>query len=130
VTTPTVTLANPTKTGYAFGGWFTASDFSGSAVTSIPLGSIGNKAFFAKWTPVYTITYDGNGNDGGSAPVDAGLYITGANVNVLAQGTLLKSGSIFTGWNTALDGSGTPYAAGATLTIGTTNVTLYAQWLP
>ncbi|GBG05580.1 hypothetical protein PAT3040_00062, partial [Paenibacillus agaridevorans] len=34
------------------------------------------------------------------------------------------------GWNTASDGGGTDYAAGATLTMGTTNVTLYAQWRP
>jgi uncharacterized repeat protein (TIGR02543 family) len=32
-------------------------------------------------------------------------------------------------WNTAADGSGTSYAAGDTLTLGTTNVVLYANWV-
>ena len=36
-------------------------------------------------------------------------------------------GHTFTGWNTAADGSGTPYADGASVTL-TGNTTLYAQW--
>ena len=72
----------------------------------------------------YTITYDGNGNTGGSAP--AAFETTGA-FTVAAAGTLEKTGFSFTGWNTAADGSGTPYAAGADA-VATADVTLYAQW--
>ncbi|MDY6036435.1 MAG: InlB B-repeat-containing protein, partial [Paludibacteraceae bacterium] len=40
-----------------------------------------------------------------------------------------RDGYKFTGWNTAQDGSGTPYAPGAEITLSE-SVTLYAQWLP
>ena len=46
---------------------------------------------------------------------------------VLDPGTLTKSDSTFANWNTAPDGSGTPYSVGASLAI-TANITLYAQW--
>ena len=38
-----------------------------------------------------------------------------------------KSGRFFTGWNTAGDGSGTPYAPGSVITL-TEDTTLWAQW--
>jgi uncharacterized repeat protein (TIGR02543 family) len=37
------------KTGYAFGGWYTTSDFSTAAVTSILTTDTGDKTFYAKW---------------------------------------------------------------------------------
>ena len=50
VVSPTITLANPTRTGYTFAGW--------SPSGSIPTGSTGNRTFTANWTPiVYKITY-------------------------------------------------------------------------
>ena len=36
----------------------------------------------------------------------------------------------FAGWNTVADGSGTGYAEKASLTMGGSNLTLYAQWTP
>jgi len=44
------------------------------------------------------------------------------------NGNLMKTGYAFAGWNTAANGSGTMYAGGATFSIGTTNMILYAQW--
>lgn len=53
-----LTLADPTRTGYTFGGWYTNSSFSGSPVTNIPEGSSGDKTLYAKWTiNEYTITW-------------------------------------------------------------------------
>ena len=37
-------------------------------------------------------------------------------------------GYTFAGWNTAANGSGTAYAAGATTSAITANTTFYAQW--
>jgi hypothetical protein len=48
---------------------------------------------------------------------------------VLGQGSLTRAGYTFGGWNTAADGSGTPYAAGASFVLSA-NTTLYAQYLP
>lgn len=44
-----ITLPTPTKTGHTFGGWFDNSGLTGTAVTSIPKGSVGNKTYYAKW---------------------------------------------------------------------------------
>lgn len=77
-----------------------------------------------------TLTYNGNGNTSGTAPVDPlSPYQDGATVTVLGAGDLAKTGHTFTGWNTSADGSGTPYAPAATFTINA-NTTLHAQWAP
>ena len=73
----------------------------------------------------YTVTYNGNGNTGGSAPASV---VTPGAFTVAAAGTLEKTGYNFNGWNTAADGSGTSYAAGAAV-VATADVTLYAQWV-
>lgn len=78
---------------------------------------------------VYTVTYAGNGSTGGTVPTDANSYPQEATVTVLGNmGSLAKTGFTFSGWNTAANGSGTSYAAPATFSMGTANVTLYAQW--
>jgi uncharacterized repeat protein (TIGR02543 family) len=50
ITTSTITFAAPSKTGFEFGGWYAASDFSGSMVTTILHGSTGDVILHAKWT--------------------------------------------------------------------------------
>ncbi len=45
-----LTIADPTRFGYTFGGWFDNSGFTGNAITSIAAGSSGDKTFYAKWT--------------------------------------------------------------------------------
>ena len=81
---------------------------------------------YAHWSLNRTITYHGNGNTGGSAP-SAGVYENGATATVATKGSLEKTGYSFTGWNTESDGSGDPYAVGATFPISS-NMDLYAQW--
>ncbi len=77
----------------------------------------------------YTVSYDGNGNNGGTAPADAACYPPGATVTVPGNtGTLAKIGYTFAGWNSVADGSGTNYPATATFAMGSGNVTLYAKW--
>ncbi|MDR0527840.1 MAG: InlB B-repeat-containing protein, partial [Spirochaetaceae bacterium] len=51
----------------------------------------------------------------------------GTSVTLAAGTGLTKSGYYFAGWNTAVDGGGTTYAAGASYTLNAT-VTLYAKW--
>lgn len=79
----------------------------------------------------YTVTYNGNGNTGGSAPTDGSSpYASGTTVTVLGNtGSLVKTGYTFAGWNTAADGSGTDRTASATFPI-VANTTLYAKWEP
>ena len=78
----------------------------------------------------YTVTYNGNGNTGGTAPSDASSpYAAGSNVTVLGNtGSLVKTGYTFDGWNAAANGSGTNYAVDATISSIAANTTLYAKW--
>jgi uncharacterized repeat protein (TIGR02543 family) len=79
--------------------------------------------------PSYAVTYDGNGNTGGSVPVDGNTYLGGDTVTVLGNpGSLSRTGYIFGGWNTQANGLGTHYSGGNTFTMPAFNVTLYAQW--
>lgn len=45
-------LPTPTKEGFIFEGWYDNSSFTGTAVTSIPAGSYGNKTYYAKWSQI------------------------------------------------------------------------------
>ena len=77
----------------------------------------------------FSVSYDGNTNTGGTAPVDGSSpYDDGASVTVLGEGDLVKTGFSFDGWNTADDGSGTGYVESDTFTISA-DTTLYAQWV-
>ena len=73
----------------------------------------------------YSVTYNGNGNDGGNAVTDAKAYIPGATVTV-QKNTFTKTGYQFTAWNTQANGEGTAYTE--TFTMAKENVDLYAQW--
>jgi uncharacterized repeat protein (TIGR02543 family) len=120
--TPVTAVPN---TGYHFVNWSDSSTQNPRTDTNV-MADISVTANFAINT--YTVTYDGNTNTGGTAPVDPNSpYNYNSTVTVLGAGTLTKTGYTFTGWNTAADGSGTSYSPGATFNI-TVNVTLYAQW--
>lgn len=86
---------------------------------------------FAQWTTstLFTVTYNGNGNSAGAAPLDSNKYETSALVNVKSNtGSLVKPGATFIGWNIMADGSGIAYAGGVTFAMGGSDVVLYAQW--
>lgn len=78
----------------------------------------------------YAVTYNGNGNTGGTVPVDSlSPYYSGSNVTILGNtSNLTRIGYIFAGWNTASDGSGTMYQPGNSIPNIAANITLYAQW--
>ncbi|MCD9026436.1 InlB B-repeat-containing protein [Cohnella silvisoli] len=121
---------NLVRTGYSFAGWNTKADGTGTnyvAAASFTIGAA-DVTLYAKWTPnSYTVSYDGNGSTGGSAPtVSSHNYNT--SVTVQGSGSLDKTGHTFAGWNTKVDGTGTSYTAGNTFMIGAANVTLYAKW--
>ncbi len=103
---------------------------------------IDNKAQFTVGDNAYTSTtatstvgvvfathYEANGATSGTVPVDSNKYPRGATVTVSGNtGNLAKDGSVFAGWNTKADGTGTSYAADSTY-VAEGDVTLYAQWL-
>ena len=83
--------------------------------------------YFINAVPEYTVTFNGNGNTGGSAPASQ-TVTQGSSITLPAKGTLVKTGYTFLGWgNAAGDTSATAGAAGASYT-PSGNVTLYAIW--
>ncbi|MDG0809647.1 InlB B-repeat-containing protein [Cohnella rhizosphaerae] len=121
------------KAGYTFADWNTAADGTGTAYKEGDLAPIGREdlVLHAQWTknPTYKVHYDGNGETGGTGPVDNEEYEAGAAATVMSNaGGFVKNGYSFAGWNTKPDGDGTPRAAGEVLTIAAADVTLYAQW--
>ena len=73
----------------------------------------------------YYVIYNGNGAESGFVS-DPTAYQANDPVTVKENG-FTKTGYTFNGWNTAADGTGTSYAAGATFTIEA-DVELFAQW--
>jgi hypothetical protein len=81
--------------------------------------------------PTYSITYNGNGSTAGAVPV-AGAFPISSTITVAANtGALVRTGFVFSGWNTNATGTGTAYAASgvATLVLNA-NTILYAKWVP
>jgi hypothetical protein len=74
------------------------------------------------------VSYVANDAVSGSEPVDSKRYSDGQTATVLGNaGSLALPFNSFAGWNTQAGGTGTSYAAGATVVIGG-SMTLYAQW--
>jgi uncharacterized repeat protein (TIGR02543 family) len=120
------------RTGYSFAGWNTAANGSGITYAPAAVFTAGpvDLTLYALWVAEYTVTYNGNGSDGGTVPVDAATYENGEAVTVSDNtGTLTLSGSTFSGWNTAANGSGITYPVGSIFAMGAANVTLYAIWV-
>jgi List-Bact-rpt repeat protein len=78
----------------------------------------------------FTVTYNGNGSDGGSVPVDTNGYNPGDTVTVQLPGSMSKTGATFAYWNTNADGTGTFYGwpVAGSFPMPAANVTLNAQW--
>ena len=84
---------------------------------------------FRSTAPTYMVNYNANGATAGTVPSDGYHYEPGESVTVLGNtGNLVKTGYTFDGWNTQADGNGTDRAVGSTFSMGSENVTLYAQW--
>ena len=73
--------------------------------------------------PIDTLTFN---SEGGSA-VDSLDNLDGATITLPGAPTF--PGYVFTGWNSAANGSGSDYGAGASYTVSGSS-TLYAQWGP
>lgn len=76
----------------------------------------------------YTITYNGNGNTGGSIP-ESQSVASGSSVTLRTNtGGLIKAGSCtLLGWCTNSTGTGIHYSLGQTI-VPSSNLTLYARW--
>ncbi|MFR9058749.1 InlB B-repeat-containing protein [Eubacterium callanderi] len=135
-TAATLTANGYTKTGYTFIGWNTQLDGGGMAyddgqsVINLTLNDDETVTLYAQWhANSYTIHFDGNTADSGSMTDQSMTYDQAAS---LTANGYIKTGYAFVGWNTQLDGGGTAYTDGQTVSNLTSEeggtVTLYAQW--
>ena len=120
-----VELTAVPATGYRFTGW--SGDLSGvTNPTTITMNEA--KSVTANFTQTYRVLYDVNGGSG-TGPTDPNYYSTNSPVTILPPGSINRNAYVFGGWNTQPDGSGTTYAIGSTLYMGSSTVTLYAKWI-
>ena len=122
----TITLASeiPTRSGYAFQGWTEDEENEGTVYAAggsytMPASA---QTLYAKWAQTYTLTYDDG--DGSGAP-SAEEHVPGSITLSSTEPT--RSGYVFLGW-TVHGGDGTLYAAGASYTMPSSDVTLDAEW--
>jgi uncharacterized repeat protein (TIGR02543 family) len=116
----------PVRAGYNFTGWFNSSNtlVGQNGSNYEPAATI---TLTAGWAGVtYSISYNGNGNTGGTVPA-TGSFVNGSNtpyVIVANTGSLTKTGYTFVEW---VDGAGAAksgnYSTGADLQ-------LFAKWNP
>ena len=110
--------ANPTETGWVFGGWYKEAACTNAFDFATPI--TGNITLYAKWTvATYTVSFDANGH--GTAPA-AQTVEHGKTATKPANPT--ASGWTFKGWYT--EAACTNAFDFATAITG--NITLYAKW--
>ena len=120
----------PTLSGWTFVGWRQDSIATGDVLKTLSMGS-DPITLYAVFQQNITLSYNGNGNNGGS--VSAEIKQRYYNNNIISNpsftvkaNSFTKNNHTFVQWR--LNGtSGTAYKPNATLTL-TANATLYAEW--
>jgi uncharacterized repeat protein (TIGR02543 family) len=129
---PAITV--PTRTGYTFGGYYTATNGGGTQYykadgTSAHICDFtAATTLYAKWTAnQYTVTFDTQGGDGGSTSATATYDAAMPAITVPT-----RTGYTFGGYYTATNGGGTQYykadGTSAKNWNNTSATTLYAKW--
>jgi uncharacterized repeat protein (TIGR02543 family) len=113
--------------GYAFSGWNTQADGSGTMYAEgVSLTLTASQTFFAQWTagPSVTVTFDANGGSGSIDPING---TPGSTITLPDQSGLIHAGFTLIKWNTSAKGTGTSYPIGEGFKLAGSEV-LYAQW--
>ena len=113
------TLPEPTRSGYAFDGWYTAASGGNRVYSSTTVTS--DMTLYAHWADAVRITFDPTG--GTVSPKYADIK-KGASIDSLPTPT--KENYYFNGWYTAASG-GTKVTSSTTFSAKTT---IYAHWIP
>ena len=123
-----------TRTGYTFSYWSTTpdgSDMSWKSYINKPWtwSYDYGLTFYAQWTPnTYTISYNGNGNTGGSTASSTHTYDVAKN---LTANGFTKTGYTFAGWATSQSGNVVHADKASVKNLSATQgatITFYAKW--
>jgi uncharacterized repeat protein (TIGR02543 family) len=118
-----VVFPEPRRTGFTFDGWFDNPSFTGTAVTEIPLGSVGHREYWAKWVTTGSTTFTVSFNTHGGSTIASRQISSGSLITNLTNPT--RSGFIFDGW--FLNATYTQPFNILTTPV-TSNITLHARW--
>ncbi len=113
-----------TRSGYEFGGWYTARSGAGTQISSATKAPGTSVTYYAKWTQVRTVTIIWMASGGVVNP------LTEEKVSGQPFGTLptpTRTGYVFDGWYTALNGGGT-LISGSSI-VSSTTLCYYAKWI-
>lgn len=131
----TATIRTVVREGGVFEGYtvdgIAPEAFDASNPDEQTIAVAGTATITANVRPIeYLVSFDSNGGTGSMEP----QLLSYNEEQKLTACAFTRDGSVFAGWNTQPDGSGTPYEDGATVsnlasTDGET-VVLYAQWEP
>lgn len=121
-----ITVLDPYREGYTFGGWFT--DISLTTESNfIASGSTGNFTFYAKWIAnVNTLMFDANGGSGTMNPIE----VNTDEVITLPANSFTRPGYVFVGWKiTNNPEEGATYTNADSYHMGASSeYVLYATW--
>jgi uncharacterized repeat protein (TIGR02543 family) len=114
-------LPEVAREGYDFAGWV----FSDGSPYNPTEAYRNDLALHAAWARFYTLTFDPNG--GALQGLSRKVVSYNEAVGSLPVPTSPSADTVFDGWNTARDGSGSAYAD-TTIYGESNNLTLYARW--
>jgi uncharacterized repeat protein (TIGR02543 family) len=114
------TLPTPTRTGYTFNGWYTASS-GGTKISTSTIVPSSSVTYYAQWT-AKTVTITWNANGGSVSPTSAVKQV-GTTLGTLPTPT--RTGYTFNGWYTSSSG-GTKISVSTA--VPSSNIIYYAQW--
>lgn len=117
------------NSGHTFLDWNTQPGGSGTSYSNGAIFNFGLAiVLYAIWQVTPSLTANFNSGSGvGIIPPES--EPVGSTLLLPPGSALSYSGHEFSGWNTAANGSGTSYAAGAPMVMNA-NETFYAQWTP
>ena len=118
----------PTSTTFTYAK--TASNVTEIAVSPVGKATVSALTVYAQFVGnTYAISYNGNGNTGGTVPANGSYQAGGSSYTILGgTNSPAKVGYTFDGWYTNSTGTGgTSYAVGASYST-TNNLNLFAKW--
>ena len=113
--------------GFAFNGWNTKADGSGTHYTQgVGLSLDSSETLYAQWTAGLDdiVSFNANGGSGSINPISG---TPGSTIRLPDQNGLIHEGFKLTSWNTSANGAGTSFQVGQSFNIAG-SISLYAQW--